>query len=166
MVRAKRSRVSSIPKKEKVSRALQNVRKFFPDVKFVEDADSSIKVEVTPRDVATSKRKAHSECAMAVACKRSKHVDGVIIATSTAYLVKGDTAKRFYVPTSVAREVVSFDRGSEFMPGEYELRAPGPTEQLGRQTGGHAGREGHGKPIIHRHMTSNVRAVLGSDNVR
>lgn len=149
--------------------ALKKVRKYFPNVKSVEDATKPIHVEVTPRDVSTSKRKAHAECAMAVACKRSMNLDGVIIATSRAYLIKGDEATRYNVPETVAREVVSFDRGASFEPGEYDLIPPSETDKLGHQSGGHSSSVNKGsqrKLTVHHHATKNVRAILGSDSAR
>ena len=164
--RSRVGRISSKPQKPG-AHSLNIVRKFFGNkVTEVVDADDPITVEVTARDVSTSKRKAHAECAMAVACKRSKNVDGVLISTTSAYLIKGNTAVRYAVPPSVAREVVVFDRGSDFMPGEYSLVPVSGTNRIGetRSTGRTTG--GHRRPQVRHHMTQNVRAVLGSDKVR
>ena len=76
------------------SRALSVVRKYFPKVKKVNDADAPLTVEVTGRDAAAGARKSHPECAMAVACKRTQHADGVVMSVRTAYIIKGDTATR------------------------------------------------------------------------
>src|SRR5271167_1978874 len=87
MARATRSRVGRVTRKrqEVGARALGFVRKHFPNVKHVMDAKKDLIIEVTPRDLNTAKRKNHEECAMAVACKRSESLDGVIMALSTAY---------------------------------------------------------------------------------
>lgn len=167
---ARRTRVRPIVSKSNKaghSGALAKVRKYFPKVESVEDATQQVHIEVTPRDVSTSKRKAHSECAMAVACKRSLNLDGVIIATSIAYLIKGTEATRYQVPEHLAREVVSFDRGAGFESGEYDLNVPDC--KLGTMGGGHGphrDRATRSKPLVHKHMTHNVRAVLGSDKKR
>src|SRR5579864_3072095 len=92
----------------KQSRSLNIVRKYFKNVDEVVDSKESLSVEVTPRDVSTSERRAHVGCAMAVACKRAKHLDGVIISTSIAYLIKDNKATRYQVPERISREVVSF----------------------------------------------------------
>jgi hypothetical protein len=144
--------------------ALKIVQSYFPGVESVKDSRGKVKVEVTKGDVSTSKRKKHAECAMAVACKRAMKLDGVIISTSTAYLIKGKQAIRFHVPNSVSREVVSFDRGATFEPGTYELMKP--TWKLGKHRHGKATGTGKLRPINRRHLTSNVRAALGSDSVR
>ena len=149
------------------SGALSRIRKYFPNVRTVKDAVESLPVSVTKGDVATSKRRKHSECAMAVACKRSEHADGMIVATAIAYVIKNTTATRFLVPHSVAREIISFDRGAGFEPGEYKLVAPPKSQRLENIGGGHGPHRKRGtgkKPLIHR--TTDVRAILGSDNVR
>jgi len=110
---------------------LSNIKKFFPQVLSVTDASRNAVIEVTKKDVDSSKIKKHAECAMAVACKRKFHVDGVVISRTVAYLVKGKRARRFHLPESVSREVVSFDRGAGFAPGNYELAAISPSNKMG-----------------------------------
>lgn len=97
--------------------ALEIVRGYFPGVKEVNDAKKGVEIEVTRPDVSNAERRSHRTCAMAVACKRKMDLDGVIISVKTAYLIKGNKATRYKVPESVSREVVSFDRGSQFESG-------------------------------------------------
>ncbi len=87
------------------------VQKFFPKVERVVDAHRNAAIEVTAKDSSSKAVRDHNACAMAVACKRKFHLDGVIISRSVAYLIKGTQARRFMLPDSVSREVVSFDRG-------------------------------------------------------
>lgn len=144
--------------------ALQVVRKFFPQVKTVVDAERNARIEVTGADDKAAKRKSHKTCAMAVACKRKFHLDGVIMSIKTAYLVKGTQARRFTLPPSVAREVVSFDRGGGFEPGDYELSKVSPSVRLDRTVKG----KGHGPgnrgagSRKHIHRTKGIRVSLGS----
>ena len=138
------------------------VRKFFPKVKTVVDANRNALIEVTQKDASSKAVRDHNGCAMAVACKRKFHLDGVIISRSTAYLIKGVQARRFKLPESVSREVVSFDRGGEFAIGRYELSAVPESSRLGARTGrpkDKANRDG--KPKRFRHLTTHVRSVLG-----
>jgi hypothetical protein len=151
-----------------MSSALLTVRKFFPNVKVVRDAKFNATVEVTAQDVSSSKKKKHAECAMAVACKRKFHLDGVIISKSIAYLVKSNKARRFQVPESIAREVVSFDRGSGFTPGKYSLSAPCESNTLDarerrRKEDKRKNHQGKSKrPTRMYHRTENVRMSLNS----
>lgn len=111
--------------------ALTVVQKFFPHVTKVVDGTGDKIVEVTSKDAGAAKVKSHDHCAMALACKRSLHLDGAIIALSTAYLVKGKTAKRYRVPPGLRQEIVSFDRGAGFGTGQYRLSEIPHYEKLG-----------------------------------
>jgi len=149
--------------------ALRIVRKFFPEVKTVVDANRNARIEVTKADEKAAAKKSHKTCAMAVACKRKFHLDGVIISAATAYLVKGTQARRFTLPPSVAKEVVSFDRGGGFEPGEYELSRVEPSRKLGARAlaaktrperNGHTGSNDKDRKFKHR--TGGIRFALGS----
>ena len=149
-----------------MSDTLANVRRYFPNVQHVRDAKESIAIEVTPQDANPSKKRKHSECAMAVAAKRNYKLDGVIVSRSLAFLVKGTEAVRYQLPPSVAKEVVSFDRGGGFAPGSYKLSRPTKAHRLGSRKN----RKGYGAPNMHpgegdpikmRHATEGIREVLG-----
>lgn len=147
--------------------ALTVVKKFFPKVKSVVDATKPADIRVTPKDAASKAVKDHVACAMAVACKRKFHLDGVIISRTTAYLIKGKQARRFQVPNSVSREVVSFDRGGGFAPGRYRLIPFSPTRRLGvKAPGTDSFKTDKPKPAESRfrHITANVRTILGGQH--
>ena len=143
---------------------LRIVRRHFPNVNKVEEAKHPLVVEVTRGDVKSSKRKDMSHCAMAQACKRVFHADGVIMARSIAYLVKGDLAIRYGVPNTVTREITAFDRGGDFEPGIYSLvpKTKGMTLEhkvkMNKAEGGNKPNKG----IRKYHHTTGIRAVLGS----
>jgi len=145
--------------------SLNVVKKFFPNVKRVVDATQDARIEVTEKDASSKAVKNHSKCAMAVACKRKFHLDGVIISRSVAYLVKGNQARRFKLPTSVSEEVVSFDRGAGFAPGEYTLSKVTPSIALGPRNRPQniKTRNNDDKPKQFRHLTTSVRSVLGGE---
>ena len=146
--------------------ALQVVKKFFPEVEEVVDASRNEVIEVTDRDQKVAKKKSHKTCAMAVACKRKFNLDGVVISLNRAYLIKGKKARRFVLPESVSREVVSFDRDGGFEAGSYELtkvppavRLDRPQSMRGKSTDRNPNREGS---RAHAHRTGGVRTSLGS----
>lgn len=144
--------------------ALSIVKRSFPNVTSITDAKRDILVEVTKRDSNSATVKNHKSCAMAVACKRKTDADGVIISLSTAYIVKDNRAIRYRVPTSVSREVVSFDRNGGFEPGEYRLIIPEKSGELGarskRKNYVSGSRTSNGKSKFHK--TDNVRAALST----
>ena len=132
------------------------IKKNFPKVTKVVDSKSTLAVEVTSSDVHNSKRKNHTECAMATACRRMFSADGMIIGKQTVYLIKGTKAVRFGIPESVRKEIVAFDRGASFEPGSYQLSKP--PHRLG-QAGGHVKTKTNTKKR-HVHVTTNVRASI------
>jgi hypothetical protein len=143
--------------------ALSTVQKFFPQVKKVTDATEPADIEVLLADAKPKGVKHHEACAMAVACKRKFNLDGVVISRSTAYLVKGNKARRFKLPPATAKEIVSFDRGGGFAPGTYRLSAVGNWAKLGRQQGSDKSkrRDSDGSKKKFRHITTGIRTVLG-----
>ena len=144
--------------------SLNIVKKFFPQVTSVVDATRKARIEVTQKDVSSKAVKDHNACAMAVACKRKFNLDGVIISRSIAYLIKGKQARRFKLPMSISREIVAFDRGAGFEPGVYEFGKP--NEKLGSRVGRKLdpNRDRSGKNKRFRHLTTNVRHVLGGQD--
>lgn len=110
--------------------ALALVRKFYPKVNLVVDATEPVKVEVDLMDT-TAKRKDHTACALAEACKRKLRITGAIISPSRAYLVHGKTAIRYALESRASREIVIHDRGGNFAPGDYLLSVPSQATRLG-----------------------------------
>jgi len=114
--------------------ALEIVQSYYPEVTSVVDATKGINVTVTAEDCFKGAKKSVNKCAMAKAFQRN--FDGAIISKSVSYLIKGAKATRYRTPESVAREIVSFDRGQDFDPGDYQLKAPLESEKMGKRTGG------------------------------
>lgn len=140
--------------------ALKIVQKMFPNVTSVVDAGRARLIEVERADLRSATVQSHRACAMAVACKRKLDLDGVIMARSTAYLIKGRRATRYSVPESVTREIISFDRGAQFEPGTYRLIPP--VKKLGEPQGERSPHEETGRAPRYHHTTTGVRALLGS----
>src|SRR5882724_8929230 len=110
-------------------KALSIVQKFYPNVTSVKDSAKELKILVSERDCQSRKVKSHTECALALACKREFGLDGIVIAMRVAYMVKGTEAVRFGLGESIAREITAFDRKGSFAPGEYKLLKP--THRIG-----------------------------------
>ena len=104
----------------------------------VVDAAEDAHIVITPHDVKTSKQKDPGHCAAALAGRREFHTE-VRVHLSRTYVK--DTKQRRWIryitPEQISREIISFDRGAGFEPGEYELRAPVGSMRLGayKQTG-------------------------------
>jgi hypothetical protein len=141
-------------------KALTFIRKFVPGVTSVKDGSHPITVHVTKKDQ-DAKRRDHDECAFARACRRDQSADVVVIAIATAYVVRGHVATRYALPPSVAREIVSFDRGGIFDTGTYRLIPPSPSRAFGTARAGvsHAkSTNGHGPRA--QHVTGNIRVSM------
>lgn len=138
------------------------VKKFFPNVNTVIDGKKSIQVEVTKKDSSSSTVKNHKGCAMAVACKRTFKVDGVIISRNRAYLIKESTAVRYALPASVSREVVSFDRGAGFAEGVYALSRPPKHISKSKIPRVRGEQKDYERKFVH--TTSGIRAKIGNNS--
>lgn len=142
--------------------SLRNVQKFYPEVTTVRDADEDIQIEVTNRDSNSATVRNHKNCALAVACKRKTHADGVIMAVKTAYVVKGTEAVRYSLPERASREIVSFDRQGGFEAGEYTLKVPSLSQRLGLKKQSVTSHTGEGaKPKGYHRLTARIRTQLG-----
>ena len=150
-------------KNQQVDRvALRKVRKFFPQVESVRDATKPINIEVSAHDSNHAKLKDHNHCALAVACEKKMHADGVIISVKTAYVVKGKRAIRYKLLETTAREVVSFDRKGGFEPGTYSMKPPPPVSRLGVKTDKPSGL--HTSSVKSKaHITTNIRTSLRNE---
>lgn len=137
-------------------RTLARLKKFFPNVTKIKDATKSISVEVLPKDIDYKAKKKHGECAIAQACKRSMSLDGAVIAPSRAFLVKGDTVTRYELSAQAIRELVSFDRGGSFEPGNYRMHKIAKRRRFGNRGGGWGRKTGERR--TKRHVVSNIRA--------
>lgn len=135
---------------------------FTIDGRPVRDAKRDLTLEILVRDITGAKPKDVTACAAARAAKRICHALEVRVYMSVTYILQQNKVwERFMTPPSLAREIVVIDRsGGHFSPGEYLMKAPYPTRQLGRHkpTGPKATQ---GKKHRFRHMTENVRQSAG-----
>lgn len=133
----------------------------YPHLKTIEDATEPIQVNVTPKDQKGAKPWDLQDCAMARACKREQKIDGVYVQLTKAYLITGDHAVRYQVPESVSREIVSFDRHTDFALGTYRLSAVPKASRIGKRDRQPARPKTNGdtkpRPPIAHHRTARVR---------
>jgi hypothetical protein len=154
----------SIYTEQRAPRLVSQLRRYFPNVDRVADANKPMKVVVSADDVKKARKMEHNACAMAKACERIPQVDGAIVKTTTAYVIKGDLAIRYLLPATVTREIVSFDRNHDFRPGEYQLSAMNKAHRIDNKRGGgnHTKPRGilkHLKPLVAKHKTEGIRGI-------
>lgn len=104
----------------------------------VMDAKHGITITVTEADVAKADVKRPEGCAAARAINREMHALEARVHLGRVYVkTNKDHWVRFMTPRSLRGEIIAFDRGGTFEPGEYTLYAPSPKERLtGKRAGG------------------------------
>ncbi len=134
----------------------------------VEDASEPLTIMITKSDVRSGSTKKATSCAAAKALCRQEHCDEARVHFSRAYIRRGEKWIRFSVPPSLRSEIVAFDRGGEFAPGEYRLTPLQPIARLGARkhpadTRGKRSHKNHGKRKRPYHIATGVRARMMAD---
>jgi hypothetical protein len=135
--------------------ALGNSRKFenLPVV----DAKSPVVITITKNDIERADRKEPADCALARACRRELHAKEARIHLGTTYLRMNEgNWVRYRTSAALRTEIIAFDRGGTFEPGEYRLTPKPPSQKLGadRRDGPRLKR---GKPRRPPHIVTGVR---------
>lgn len=149
-------------RRKKRDTTLAMIQSYFPYVEMVKDATDRAVVEVTEHDNKHSDVKSHKTCALALACTRFFHADGVIIGLTTSWIIINKTAMRFRNSGTTSREITSFDRKAGFDAGKYLLVPASKSNRLGMERSHNPFRKsgsGNGKRAF-RHYTRNVRTTL------
>jgi hypothetical protein len=96
------------------------------DGKPVLDADKSVVVRITQSDCERGSKKDPTRCAAALALRRITGCDEARVHVGCTYLRFGNKWLRYATPPSLKAEIISFDRGGGFYPGDFRLH-PMPT---------------------------------------
>lgn len=97
--------------------------------KKVVDATRKVKIKITPRDATEGDNKNPSSCAAARAAKRDvPHCISARVHIGRVYIEQKDKWVRYNTPGSLRTEIIAFDRGGSFDPGEFELQPPPPSQ--------------------------------------
>jgi hypothetical protein len=91
------------------------------DGKPVFDADKVVAVHITAEDCARGSKKDPEKCAVALALSRIPQCDESRVHLGCTYLRFGDKWLRYATPPSLKAEIISFDRGGGFYPGDFRL---------------------------------------------
>ena len=90
----------------------------------VVDAKRDQTIRITNRDVKKGGVKDPATCAAALACRRDLQSAEAQVHIGRTYVKQGRKWVRYVTPASLKYEIVAFDRGGKFEPGEYVLLAP------------------------------------------
>jgi hypothetical protein len=101
------------------------------------DAKRSIMLHITADDIKKADARRPETCAAARACRRELHALEARVHLGRIY-VKTTKEKwtRYQTPHALRSEIVAFDRGGTFAPGEYKLAPVTPSHKAtGQQKG-------------------------------
>jgi hypothetical protein len=87
----------------------------------VVDADEPVIVHITESDCERGSKKDPRRCAAALALKRNTACDESRVHVGCTYLRFGDKWLRYATPPALKAEIISFDRGGGFYPGDFRL---------------------------------------------
>lgn len=123
----------------------------------VKDAKKPIVLHITKSDITKGAKKNPEACAAALACEREYHIDEARVHLSRTYLRKGKKWTRYMTPKALRTEIVAFDRGGTFEPGDYVLANPNPAKKLGAKMSNSPNKSGNAKKRLHPTIVSDVR---------
>lgn len=109
--------------------------------KKVVDATKPIAIHITKRDTTGGDNKNPSSCAAALAVKRDipecvnarVHIGRIYVETPKQWV-------RYNTPDALRTEIIAFDRGGSFAPGEYKLQVPEKRKASGSNTNRNTGK--------------------------
>lgn len=103
----------------------------------VVDATRSVTLHISQDDTKKGNTKDPGACAAARSCLREvKDCEAARIHLGRAYLKVGKKWLRFKTSEALRSEIVAFDRGGTFEPGEYILRPMPPSGGLTKKAAG------------------------------
>jgi hypothetical protein len=97
------------------------------------DSIKSEVVHITKQDVRLGAKKSPGKCAAALAAKRQFHADEARVHLGRTYLRFGKKWTRYLTPIALKAEIISFDRGGTFTPGDYKLHKISPAKMMGKR---------------------------------
>ena len=94
----------------------------------------NVTIHISKADVTKGNVKDPAACAAALACKRELHADEARIHIGRSYLLIDGRWERFQTSPALRSEIIAFDRGGVFEPGEYTLKRIHPKTGTPRPT--------------------------------
>lgn len=124
----------------------------------VTNAKAPLVISITERDCSEGSTKDPTCCAAALCCARLPKVEGVRIHIGRVYLLIYGKWVRYLTPKSLRTEIIAFDRGGKFAPGEYQLAPMQPAKSTGRRQGSNKPSKRNGKTRMPGHRVTGIRS--------
>ncbi len=130
----------------------------------VQDAKRKMVVHVTAYDVQEGAKKNSNACAAARAIMRESGCDLAKVHANRTYIKRGTKWYRYQTPNSLNKEIVAFDRGGSFEPGEYTLIPLKTSQQTGARAAraNYVARKKYKKTGRKNHVTTGIRAKVNA----
>lgn len=123
----------------------------------VVDATEPLILEVTRRDITKGEPQEPDSCAIARACKRTLDIIEARVHLSRTYLRTSDGEwLRYFTPQAARTEIVAFDRGGTFEPGEYRFPPVSKSKRLGTMKSTSTNKR-TGRKRTRPHVMTNIR---------
>lgn len=123
----------------------------------VVDATEPLFLEIKKMDVHRGEAQEAASCAIARACRRSLNIIEASVHLSRTYLRTSDGEwLRYFTPLSARTEIVAYDRGGTFEPGEYRFPPVSKSKTL-RSFAKTGPKKGSGKKRAKPHVMTNIR---------
>lgn len=136
----------------------------------VVDAKKPLEISIGELDIPRSKAKVPGACVAANACRRALGAEArVHLSRVYIRLEGGKFWTRYATPSSLRSEIVAFDRGGRFQPGDYHLSTLPATSTAAYHRARKDQRKRHdqgkktGQKRHKRHLTEGVRANARSE---
>jgi hypothetical protein len=97
----------------------------------VVDAGRPVTIHVTARDIAGGDNKDPAACAAARACMRELHATEARVHIGRTYLKIEEKWVRYRTSKALRTEIIAFDRGGKFMPGDFQLERMRESDRFG-----------------------------------
>lgn len=120
----------------------------------VVNAKRGVTFVVTPADIKKAARKNSAGCVAAIACMRELSATAAQIHTGRTYLNINGKWTRFRTPPSLRAEIIAYDRGGEFEPGEHRLLALSENDMEPRPKTGNPDKKKRRAPM---HIVGGIR---------
>jgi hypothetical protein len=125
--------------------------------KRVINAKTSVVITISKVDVERGDMKEPESCAAALACQRQLHAAETRIHIGRCYLLIDGVWKRYQTSPALRNEIIAFDRGGTFEPGEYTLKRINPKTAVARPTKPKGTKDHRVKAVRHNHTVTGIR---------
>lgn len=129
----------------------------------VVDSKKTLVLHITNKDIKGGKLKSPAGCAAAIACLRQLKATEARVHVSRTYVRHNGKWERYLTPQSLRSEIIAFDRGGKFEPGNYTLSRIPPSRKGDTSRDTHKKRP-RGKKRRKYHVMTGIRPIVGTSH--